>query len=116
MTRLERLLVFVFLTAGLMTASPMRAQENPTEPKPGTTQDIHEDKAEIREARAQVEADEQRLAADERQFGRKSPEARTDRARLKRDRHHLRHLRRDLNRDRDKREDREERREHGKRH
>ncbi len=51
MTRLERLLAFVFLTAGLMAASPVRAQENPTEPKPGTTQDIHEDKAEIREAR-----------------------------------------------------------------
>jgi septal ring factor EnvC (AmiA/AmiB activator) len=111
MTRLESLILTGLLTGGLMLISaPARAQANPPEPRPGTTQDIQEDKTEIGQARAQVQADQQQLAADEQQFGQKSPQVRADRARLKRDRHHLRHLRRDINRDRDMREDRREER------
>jgi uncharacterized protein HemX len=78
--------------------------QNPNEPHPGSQADQREDNRERRQLKLQVEEDNRRLQADINQFGRRSPQARDDRHRLREDRRRLRALRRDGRRDKRVRE------------
>lgn len=73
--------------------------QDPKDPPPGSRADQREDNRERRQLRMQIEEDNRELEADVNQFGRRSPQARADRHRLREDRRRLRALRRDERRD-----------------
>lgn len=73
--------------------------QNPNEPPPGTRADNREDRQDAKQLHQQIVADQERLQSDVRQFGRKSPQARSDRRQLRQDRQRMKRLRGDRQRD-----------------
>ena|SRR6266404_270214 len=98
MNRKLRIWVSSAVLAGALIAGTGAAAaygQGPNEPAPGTRADQREDRREAKQLRLRILEEQQRLQSDIRQFGRNSPQARSDREQLRVDRRRLRLLRRD---------------------
>lgn len=78
---------------------PARAQ-NPVEPPLGSNAAASGDSRGVEALKSRVSQDKARLWADQQQFGKNSPQARNDRARMKEDRRSLKKLKHGVKRDR----------------